>query len=85
MSYLSNKKAETSHEFRKLFHRVDLPMEQFLDTIIDSIVSEVEQKVVPEERTGFKLDDDVQNYKWMGQNEAREKVLEAFKHLREEV
>jgi len=37
---------------------------------------------VPKLRTGFSLDDDEQNYKWMGRNEARDAVLEAFRNFR---
>ena len=57
-------------------------VKDYLYSVIDKVVDAVETSVVPELRTGFDLDDDAQNYKWMGQNEAREKVLAAFRNFR---
>lgn len=56
----------------------------FLDTSFDELLALIEAEVVPGLITKTSLDDDAQNYKWMGQNEARDKIKRAFSRLRGE-
>lgn len=49
-------------------------VEGFLRTFAESILRAVVESI-PEQRTGFNLDDDSVNYKWMGENDMRDQIL----------
>lgn len=88
-TFIEAKKAEAKEEFKKtaLYKKLELAhelieMEHFTDALLESFLSEIEGRVVPEIDVPYAKQDELDLARLVGFKECREETIRNFQHLR---